>query len=934
MIPGSVSEKSDPSEKGAAARRITSALWLSRWLALIDLGLVVTTLLMALTPATVLLFHLIFVWLTLGAFFWKFRAFVVRAGLWVTAATATVLGAVLTGHTQAEELVEIPLLVSILLLVFIISERRASASQQLEQAIAEHRQAEETLSRSEVKFRTLVEQLPAITYVAALDETKVRLYVSPQIETLLGFSPAEWLADPDLWRRQLHPDDRERVLAESARFYATGEPFVSEYRTLARDGREVWFRDEAVIVRDPTGRPQFIQGVKLNITERKQAEARLRGLLETSERQARYVGLLNHMTQAALETGDFSQMLQKLADQLGELFEADGCFITLWDEAQQRVIPAAAYGPLRERYAAFTPLPGEATLTASVLETGRVLAVEDVFDTPYLSRRIAEQFPTRSLLGLPLIAGGRGDAGRGDASSRPLLLGAALVAFNRPHHFTPEEIARGEQAAGQIALAIAKAQLLQAVLEERSRLQALIESSHDGIILINMNQRVLVANAPALALLCLSGQPGGYVNQPIERALAELRHSAPVAMRATLAEIRRVRRGDEPPGEGEYTIPPHIIHWQNLPVLGGAEPLGRLIVLHDITERKRAEEALQEANAKLTLWLGESEQRNRERSLLNEMGNLLQSCLTAQEAYRIIETIGPQLFPEGAGAVYMVSASRNVVEAGAAWGSLAQVERVFTPDDCWALRRGRIHRFDARGVNLPCPHLAALPPSASLCAPMLAQGETLGVLHLRPAAVEASRLEAEGQLAQTVADSLALALANLRLRETLRQQSIRDPLTGLFNRRYLEETLEREARRAARTQRPFGIIMLDLDHFKRFNDTFGHAAGDVLLRELGGFLQQHIRGGDIACRYGGEEFTLVLPEASLEVTRERAEHLREGAKHLHVQHGGQLLGTITLSLGVAAFPQHGVTGEEVLRAADAALYRAKRGGRDRAVAAE
>jgi diguanylate cyclase (GGDEF)-like protein len=191
------------------------------------------------------------------------------------------------------------------------------------------------------------------------------------------------------------------------------------------------------------------------------------------------------------------------------------------------------------------------------------------------------------------------------------------------------------------------------------------------------------------------------------------------------------------------------------------------------------------------------------------------------------------------------------------------------------------------------------------------------------------------QLAETVADRVSLALVNLRLRETMRQQSIRDPLTNLFNRRYLEETLERETQRAARRGLPLGIIMLDIDHFKNFNDTFGHAAGDALLRELGTFLRLHVRQEDIPCRYGGEEFTLILPEATRDVTRQRAETLCREVAQLRVQHAGQPLGAVTLSLGVAVFPDQGATGETVLRAADAALYAAKRLGRNRvAVAGE
>jgi diguanylate cyclase (GGDEF)-like protein len=179
---------------------------------------------------------------------------------------------------------------------------------------------------------------------------------------------------------------------------------------------------------------------------------------------------------------------------------------------------------------------------------------------------------------------------------------------------------------------------------------------------------------------------------------------------------------------------------------------------------------------------------------------------------------------------------------------------------------------------------------------------------------------------------LALALANLRLRETLRSQAIRDPLTGLFNRRYLEETMERELNRVKRQEIPLGVIMMDLDHFKQYNDTFGHSAGDELLSALGILLKTHIRGEDIACRYGGEEFLLILSGASVSIALERAESLRQAVKEMH-QHYPDLKPT-TLSLGVAVYPEHGNTGLQLIQSADAALYRAKKAGRDRVMVAE
>ena len=184
-----------------------------------------------------------------------------------------------------------------------------------------------------------------------------------------------------------------------------------------------------------------------------------------------------------------------------------------------------------------------------------------------------------------------------------------------------------------------------------------------------------------------------------------------------------------------------------------------------------------------------------------------------------------------------------------------------------------------------------------------------------------------------VGEAISLALSNLKLRDTLRQQSIRDPLTGLYNRRFLEEYLVHEGVRATRKNRPLSVIMLDIDNFKRFNDTFGHDAGDAILRRMGLLLQGHVRESDIACRIGGEEFALLLPEAPLSIAFQRAENILETVRRMQVKHGGQVLGAITVSLGVAAFPKHGETPEALIRAADRALYQAKEGGRNKLASA-
>ena len=189
------------------------------------------------------------------------------------------------------------------------------------------------------------------------------------------------------------------------------------------------------------------------------------------------------------------------------------------------------------------------------------------------------------------------------------------------------------------------------------------------------------------------------------------------------------------------------------------------------------------------------------------------------------------------------------------------------------------------------------------------------------------------EIAVICAEYLSLSIANITLWEKLADQSIRDPLTRLFNRRYLEETMQREILRAARKQTKISIIMADIDHFKKFNDMYGHKAGDELLVKLADLLKSKIRGSDIACRYGGEEFILILPESTAEETYKRAEYLREEVKNMKVYFLDQLLPSITLSMGITTYPDHGIELNELIRVADIALYKAKEQGRDKVISA-
>lgn len=471
--------------------------------------------------------------------------------------------------------------------------------------------------------------------------------------------------------------------------------------------------------------------------------------------------------------------------------------------------------------------------------------------------------------------------------------------------------------------------------EAASYLAAIVQSSDDAIIGDSLEGVIVSWNAAAERIYGYTA--GEVIGRPMAMLVRPDRQEEVPRMLERLRRGERIEHFDtlHTSKSGETL---HI----SLTISPVKDPEGKIIgasaIARDVTEAKRSGEALQQANAVLTGWLRELEKRTHETTLLNDMGDLLQTCVTAEEAYAVIARYAQQLFPTESGALCVLNASQNLVEAVAVWGKSPTGERVFAPEECWALRRGQVHLLEDAASGLVCRHVGRSPGVSYLCVPMMGQGEALGVLHLQggsPSSEMELRLtETKQRLAVTAAGHIALALANLRLRETLRMQSIRDPLTGLFNRRYMEESLARELRRSARNQRTLGAIMMDLDHFKRFNDTFGHEAGDALLRELGEFLRTRTRREDIACRYGGEEFVVILPEASIEATRQRAERLREEFKHLNIQHRGRSLGTVTLSLGVAVFPEHASTVEDILRCADRALYRAKAEGRDRVVLGE
>lgn len=345
---------------------------------------------------------------------------------------------------------------------------------------------------------------------------------------------------------------------------------------------------------------------------------------------------------------------------------------------------------------------------------------------------------------------------------------------------------------------------------------------------------------------------------------------------------------------------------------------GVFAAARDVTQLKRSQREL--------------EATNREIMLLGEMSSLLQACSSVQEACPIITATLQKLFPGSAGRLSLDAATdrRELVEAGS-WGATPLPEaRTISPQECWALRRGRVHDVGlGDSINPPCRELPG--KNCYVCIPLQAHGHVLGIIQVvfDGSELPPSQKIRARSLAGSAGDAISLALANLRLRESLHSLSMHDSLTGLYNRRFMEEQIAREISRMGRLGKQMAVAMMDLDHFKDYNDTYGHDAGDAVLKELARLSRGFRFGSDIVCRFGGEEFVIVLPEVTPENALQRLEKFRESMGRLTLHHNGDVLPPITVSIGIAMFPDHGTSGEELIKRADRALYRAKKAGRNR-----
>jgi diguanylate cyclase (GGDEF)-like protein len=338
---------------------------------------------------------------------------------------------------------------------------------------------------------------------------------------------------------------------------------------------------------------------------------------------------------------------------------------------------------------------------------------------------------------------------------------------------------------------------------------------------------------------------------------------------------------------------------------------------------------------KLERTLLQVENQSKEMVISNDMNNKLRSSGSMQETVSMALLYLKKILPFSSGVIYLMNHSKNYLEAVAEWNEPNVTEHIFTPDQCWGLRQGKIYFYINKDESMPCKHSEGESHIRSyVCMPLLALNEVVGVLHLQITNShdmdqnEIIKLyENNNLMIQNIAGQISLSISNIKLYEVLKQRSTRDLLTSLYNRSYLSDTFERDVQRAKRNNTSIVVIMMDIDFFKNVNDTYGHEAGDAVLREVSKLLTRELRKSDIACRYGGEEFLIILYDTVFQDASERIEQLRQKISNL--QFHFVALFSITVSFGVAMFPEDGNNSEELIKAADQALYVSKKTGRNK-----
>ena len=461
-----------------------------------------------------------------------------------------------------------------------------------------------------------------------------------------------------------------------------------------------------------------------------------------------------------------------------------------------------------------------------------------------------------------------------------------------------------------------------ALRESEERYRTLVSNMSEGLTIVDTNETVLFSNPTADEMFGV--RTGSMIGRNLSEFLSEEQYQ--LVRRQTLNRLK----GQRATYEIEINRPDNQTRNLRVTATPQVSDQGKIIssfgVIHDITQRKTNEQVIQQIQAQLRQQLMENEQRRHELDLLTKLGNELQACSSSAEIIKVFASYAQSIFSNCSGSFYVLNESIALMERSLTWGNDTGLAEPISVSSCWSLRFSPPHRYQtsADESNPFCEHalLSRNCPTHTLCTPVLSGEKLFGLLHLWTSEKDGAITDVQVKLSTVIAEQIRLVISNITLRESLRQQAIRDPLTGTFNRYYLEESLQHEIERAKRGNYPMGIIMLDFDKFKELNTTCGHPKVDEMLKEFGKLIRTEFRASDLCCRYGGDEFIIILPQASLEITLSRAEKLRNLVKQLKILKNGEKF-PVTISAGVAAFPENGQTIDVLVNSADEALLKAK-----------
>ncbi len=781
----------------------------------------------------------------------------------------------------------------------------------------EKEEARDELARSEEKYRSVFEH--AGLAIVVFDINGIVQLWNKELERVTGYKAEEMVGRETPKLTTETPEQRRELLRQA---YEKG--YTGNYETIAikKDGTKVPVEVSLAALRDSEGKITAISLVGSDITERKRLEQekdKARDELTRSEEKYRSVFEHAGLAIGVFDTNGIIQLCNKETERItgykAEELVGKGLLNNMSLETSQQT----------------------SEVLRQIQEKGYVESQKTSVLMAEISRQIQEKGYAESQ---------EASVKRKDGTELPIEVTLAALRNSQGKitaiNFICRDITERKR------LEREREEIRKELARSEEKYRSVFEYAGLAIVVYDANEIVQLWNKETERLT------GYKAEEMIGRKIPQMSIETPEQRKELLKQVHQrgyVESHETSMMRKDGTKVPVEITLAALRDIKG-EIVAFSLICEDITARKRLEREREEAleklvreeetrrsNEKLSTLVNRLEAQNFLNNVLSEMRNLLEVCSSVKETAPIISSSARKLFPETQGALFLMNESRSDLESVTRWGDFSEDvdNNFFVPGDCWGLRRGRVHIVGKAEDSPICAHVRQIPAGGYMCLPLTARGNLIGLLHLRKARLTTEQatqsLSSMSDMAIIFSEQLSLAISNVKLTESLSRQSIQDPLSGLFNRRYMEESLGREIARAKRMQAQIGVVMADLDHLKVFNDTYGHTAGDLVIAQVGQVLKQKIRGSDIACRYGGEEFVIILPESSPEDTYKRADELREEMKRMELISQGQLLSSVTVSMGIATYPENGATADDLLRAADAALYKAKETGRDKVVAA-